>query len=330
MRIFIQSPAADNWCDPPVMDILRQIPNRADSLASADVVIVPITFKGDFVFDEELPRKLAGKKWVLVNFTENGWSWDQRQSYLFGHDALMQEALDSNEGYRKFDDFVVHNRPILTFQRELLKKDVSDKVLPIDYLAGLPDRGMASREEFGKRPLEVSFNWGRSHEARMWMHGAIFQSAGRFGYDVVSEFSHVDKAIADNPGSLKWLSVHVPHYARIDVQEVQKVVERSRITVVLGGAGVKTFRHGEVAADAVMAIPRNGLAWAYPWDETNSIQIRPCKMPADAAFCVEQIMNHNMRPDLYEIYCAAIENSRRYRPDFYLRNHVMAQIEKVL
>ncbi len=227
-----------------------------------------------------------------------------------------------------FDKFAIEHPPILTFQRELLEKDRGERVLPLDYLNWLPEAGNDTKEDFRKRPIEVEFDWGRSHEARMWLHGAIFHRAGKLGYDVVSEFAHLEHALRNQHPRL-WVSVHTPHYARLDVRQLQGIVRRSIITVVMPGAGRKTFRMGERCADAIMAMPRHDLACAYPWNESNSI-VLPSAETLKHTDAVPFLADALMRPDLYELYCAAMENAQNYRPENYCRRHIAGNVEKFL
>lgn len=329
MKICIVSPDSDNWIDPPVASLLRHMDGRVDSPSDADVCIVPITYGSHFRFNGL--SQLSGRKWVLVDYSEFGWDWNQQCSYLWGNgDRMKRECFGSHPEYQKLQQFILDNPPILTFQRELLRWDVSDRVLPIEYLSWLPVHGNDTKEDFLKRPLDVSYVWSRSHESRMHVHGAIFQTAGKFGYDVISDFSHVDKAIQDNPSVPKWLSAHVPHYARIDVRDCQNFIRRSKITIAMPGCGVKCFRHGENCGDAIMAMPRNNLAWSYPWTHENSIHLYQDAKYYEHDATTGHIANSLMRPDLYNIYCAAMDNAQNYRPEAYLRRHVAGNIQKFL
>lgn len=241
---------------------------------------------------------------------------------------MDHHSYRNNEEYQAFDNFVKENPPILTFQRELLEVDRTDRILPIEYTAWLPEFGGDPKEDFDKRPLAVSYNWGRSSESRVYMHAAIFNNAPRRGYDVVSEFSHVEKAVSENPDSEKWLSVHVPHYARIDVKEVQKFVRMSKIAIIMPGAGVKTFRHGENCGDAIMAIPQDRLAWSYPWTSENSIRLDSAW--TSGSLPVDELCDFLRRKDLHDIYVNAMENARNYRYETYMRRWVCGNIEKFL
>lgn len=329
MKLAILSPDQGSWVDPPVHSILKQIPDiNNTSVSEADCVIIPISYNRDFKFNEDL--RYLSKPWALADFSEFGWQWGQKNSYLwgFGGDRLCVPQFGESAEYVKFMNFTLDNPPILTFQRELLQKDVTDQLIPIEYLSHLQEFGLDTKEEFQKRPLEVSYNWGRSHEDRMRMHGEIFCQAPNLGYDVISEFSHVDKAIADNPKSKKWLTVHSPHYGRIDVSEVQRFNRMSKVVIAMPGAGFKTFRHGEMCGDAIMAIPRNNLAWSYPWDDGNSIQIEASGI--DRVVSVSLIYGKLQRDDLYQLYCNAMENARNYRYQEYLTRWVVGNIRRCL
>jgi hypothetical protein len=324
MKYALIHPDVTGRYDPPGSDTVKQIPNRVDDPKDADVLLMPVARFDEFKFDERLND--INKPWVLFDWCEFGWDDPMTTSYRWGRDRLSHPSFQNPE-WEKFDKFVRDHPPIMMFQRELRKEDASDYIQPIDYLNWLPELGGENRDDFMKRPLDVSFNFGRSHEGRMWMHGAIFQNAGRFGYDVISEFSHIEKEI-ENQGR-KWLSVHSPHYARLDVREVQKVNRKSIISLVLPGAGQKTFRLSECCADGIMAMPRHNLACAYPWTGNNSIQLPPLNSIEDANESVKIMADALMGRDyLYEIYCRAMENALNYRAESYMRRHVHAQIEK--
>ena len=108
------------------------------------------------------------------------------------------------------------------------------------------------------------------------------------------------------------------------MRECQKYIRQSKITISMPGCGVKCFRHGENCQDAIMAFPIDSLAWSYPWTEQNSIRFIP--FGAFAGSIHRSIENSN----LYELYCAATENGRNYRPETYLRRWVLANIERNL
>lgn len=305
---------------------MRQIPNRTEKREEADVYLIPVVRFDGFRFKEEL--KDLDKPWVLFDWCEQGWDWPAKISVQFGRNFMQHGNCRDieNPEWRKFDDFVRQNPPKARFHRELVRDDEGADTFPLDYLNWLPEKPMDTREDFLKRPLDVLFNWGRSSERRMALHGSIFQLAGAFGYDVISEWSHIPKAISEAPNARKWASIHAPHYARIDVREVQEFNRQARVNIVMGGAGRKTFRHGECCGDAVMAMEYDGLAWAYPWTTENN-----CLQFFGSEDAVGNICNLLMDHEgMWEIYINAMMNSRNYRPPEYMRRHVYNKIEKCL
>jgi hypothetical protein len=325
MKYFLQHPDVTGRYDPPGVDSIRQTPGRVETVEEADVIFVPVARFDGFRFDDKLND--ITKPWVLFDWCEFGWDWDMKRSFLWGEGRMSHRSFQ-NEEWEKFNRFVKDHPPILTFQRELLAKHVTGRILPLDYLNWLPEVGNDPPEDFAKRPLAVEYDWGRSHEGRMILHGAIFQSAARWGYDVISEYAHVDRALQDE--GRKWLSVHAPHYDRLDVRELQKLIRKSTMTIIMPGAGQKTFRLGERCADAIMAIPKHKLACAYPWDVSNSIPI-PQITKVEHALEACDILNLALhRQDLYQLYGNAMSNALNYRPENYCRRWIAGNVEKCL
>lgn len=327
MKWFLRHPDATGRFDPPGVDTIRQTPGRVEKEEEADVIFIPFARFDGFRFDERLND--IKKPWVFFDWSEFGWDDPGTSSYLWGANGRTAHPAFGTEELVKFDQFVFNHPPILTFQRELLATDQPKKVLPLEYLNWLPEVGNDTKDDFMKRPIEVEFDWGRSHEGRPWLHGAIFQGMTRFGYEVVSEFAHLEHVLR-NGHSRIWLSVHTPHYARLDVHQLQGIVRRSMITVVMPGAGRKTFRDGERCSDAIMAMPRHDLAVAYPWDESNSIVLPKVFSAGAGHVACETLANNLMRTDLYALYCNAMANALNYRPETYCRRHIAANVEKYL
>lgn len=326
MTYAIVHPDITGRYDPPGTDVVRQCPGRVEKVEDADVIFIPVARFDEFKFDPALYD--IKKPWVLFDWCEFSWSDPMQTSYLWGNNRTSHPSFQ-NEEWLKFDTFVRNFPPIMVFQRELLEKDRTDKVLPLDYLAWLPELGGENEEDFTKRPIEVEFDWGRSHEGRMWLHGAIFENAGGLKYDVISQFEHMDRALQES--GRKWLSVHTPHYARLDVRELQHVVRKSKISVVMPGAGQKTFRCGERALDTIMAMPRHRLAVAYPWNSDNSIVLPEIKNVINALEACGTLNDAVQDPKhLYKIYCSAMENGLNYRLENYARRWIGGNVERVI
>lgn len=310
MRFSIASPDAYDRIDPPVNRILTYLPSEGGE----HVTVVPITRLHDFKFDLRI-----GGPWVLVDFTEFGWDWKQDTSYLWGVNRLDHEWFKGDE-WRKLDDFILKNPPILTFQRELLEKDVSDKHLPIEYLNYSQPVTPDTEEQFSKRPVDVMFNWGRSHEARPKLHGDIFRESGRYGYSVVSQWDHIERQCAENnPGGV-WCAIHTPHFARIDCREAIEWFGKCKIVVAMNGCGVKTFRHGEIP-NSIVASPMDELAWkASPRVWLSVDHIRELK----------KVLDGDWDASPYGLYMDSIEYADSLRPERYIAEYIKPEIRSRL
>lgn len=328
MKLFIQSPDARGTIDPPVHKILRQIPGIVESAHEADIVLVPITRLPDFKFNPEIHR--MHKPWVLVDFVELGWEWDQRQSHFWGQNSDDFKCFDSNrKEWGEFDCFVGTCPPDLVLMRELLKKDVSERVQPIDYLCYGFIPPPQRKEQFDARPIQILNYWGRSSEHRMDLHGKFFQRARTAlwgGYEVVTQFDHIRPALQNLKGAKLIASIHTPWYARTLMELIFSYQELAKVSVAMPGDGVKTFRDAEASINAVMAKPADNLARAYPWDDSNSL-VLPFAGVGDPA---SKIWEESHLLALYDIYVAGIQNACRYTPDHYVKNHILPKLEAIL
>ncbi len=325
MKLFIQSPDAHGTIDPPVHKILRQIPGIVESAHEADIVLVPITRLPDFKFNPDLHR--MHKPWVLVDFVELGWEWNQQTGHFWGQNTDEFECFDANrEEWNKFDVFVRTCPPSLMLIRELLKKDVQEKIQPIDYLCYGFIPPPQRKEQFDARPLDVFYFWGRSSEFRMFMHGDFFSYARAGKYEVVTQFDHIRPALQNLKASRLVVSIHTPWYARTPMEHVIGYQELAKVSLAMPGDGVKTFRDAEASMTAIMAKPHDNIARAYPWTPGNSIVLSPveCMSASELVRCMMNI------GDLYDIYVAGIRNACNYTPGHYIKNHIMPKLEAIL
>jgi len=324
MKLFIQSPDARGTIDPPVHKILRQIPGVVESAHEADIVLVPITRLPDFKFNPALHR--MHKPWVLVDFVELGWEWDQQRGHFWGQNTDSFKCFDANrEEWNKFDVFVGTCPPALMLIRELLKEDVIERVQPIDYLCYGFIPPPQSKEQFDARPIDVFYFWGRSSKHRMELHADFFWSAQEYGYEVVTQFDQLRPALKHMPGANLVASVHTPWYARTPIENVIEFQGLAKVSVAMPGDGVKTFRDAEASMNALMAKPADNLARAYPWTRANSLVMSPVESAT-----VPDLMCELQRSDLYDIYVAGIQNACRYTPGHYIKNHIMPKLEAIL
>lgn len=313
MTFQILSPDAQRRYDPPAMRLLQCLPQ------GGDVAVVLVTRIDGFQFRADLKLIIGGRPWVLVDFSEFSWDWDQQSSYLWGRDRTEHEWFRGDE-YRKLDQFIRDNPPVLTFQRELLRGDASEYVLPIEYANYSPRVEPDTEERFHARPISVLFNWGRSSETRPRLHGNIFRESGRYGYEVCSQWDHIDRAIADKGDRQLWCAIHTPHYARVDVSETIRRFSQAKITVAMPGCGRKNFRNGEIN-NSLQVILGDKLAWGV--------------CPAGAHMLegseVEEINGLLANGGgNYAAYRRSHAASDALRPERYLREYVVPAIQKSL
>jgi len=126
---------------------------------SCDLPIVMVSWSENFVFDDTL---LTIKDYVLVCFCEYGWDFEISHTHVWGNNSRKFLRYYTGD-WVKFDNWVSDNPPKLLLKRELLKKDVSDNIRPIEYPRVIDLWPIQTREEFNARPINVFQYWGRSH-----------------------------------------------------------------------------------------------------------------------------------------------------------------------
>lgn len=319
------SPDQRGRIDPPVLRILKHLPTGN----GPRIPIVPVTRLEDFQFG----LQKFNEPWVLVDFTEFFWDWDQQSSYRWGVDRMDHSGFKT-DNWRRMDDFILKNPPIITFQRELLAKDVSQSLVPIEYLNYFDKIPVETREQFNQRPISTLFSWGRSHESRARLHADIFRQSSYRGYTVVSDWSHIDRQL-EEPGNGVWCAIHAPHFARIDVRDTVRHFNRSKIVVALNGAGVKTFRHGEIP-NSIVALPEDRLAWSIPLvHNVNCIRLNTgiggesIQHDRDAVE-IGQLCDALASDRLYDIYREGVRAADALRPVSYIPDYVVSLIRSRL
>lgn len=314
---MIVSPDKKGNIDGVVYSIIKDI--------NSSIPLVPITILSDYEFNPEL-NKLD--KYILFDFCEYGWDWDRKETHIFGANTnKFKDKFNGNE-WHKFDEFVKNNPAIIYFKRELLIKDYLDSFLhdaiePIEFPCFQPSYPIVTKEEFDKRPIEVFFSWGHSHEARRILHGEIFINAAKKGYGVVDNFTHFNESIRDY--EKVWASIYSPYFARIDMPTLLNIQGQSKLSVSLPGAGVKCFRNAESPINSVMVMQEDDLVWSYDWiDGVNCIKI---PKNGNAIETIEQALQ---RDDLYDIYVEGVKTCEKYMLNNYVKNYIEKTIEKYL
>jgi hypothetical protein len=190
--------------------------------------------------------ELMGNHLYVIDYIENGWDNDFKETLIVGENTSKFDFL-KGMGWRKVDAFLHDNKPLFYFKRELLKKDATETLLPIEYPNWQPQYPLQLKQEFDSRPITAFNYWGRSHEARLMLQGEIWKNAARKGYTVCdniyqfNDFMHDERS---NPN--KWVSFHMPHYARVDISQLMRINACSKFSISLPGCGIKCFRQSQV------------------------------------------------------------------------------------
>ena len=305
------SAAKSGEVDPVWYNLLKEV--------NSDYPIVPVTKIENYVFNDEL---LKLDKWVLVCGTEYGWNNKNKKtgSHIWGVNTFTHNFGFKGEEWRKFDNFVKINPPLILMKRELMKGEETDKIVPINYPCWNEIPEIQTKDQFDARPLIANFIWGLSHEYRKMLHGEIWQRSGEFNYVVGDNVTNVVPFIQNEENPNKILTANVSWYARHDMQIITKINELSKISISIHGAGRHCFRHSESPMASVMYLWDDGIKYSYPWVHNfNCIMSEKGKE-------LETIMGAIKNPNLYEIYQNGVINCRNY----YLPNYVKNYIEPII
>lgn len=304
---MIVSPCKSGRIDPVWNDLFKNV--------NTDIPIVIVTKHEDYVFNDEL---LKLDKWILVCGVEYGWDFpfERFGTHIWGINTYKYNFGFDTPEWRKFDDFVKSNEPVIIFKREIMKGFDTDKVVPINYPCwyGIPET--QSREEFNARPIQANFIWGLSNEYRKVLHGEIWRRAGEFGYVVCDNISNIVPFIQKEDNPKKWVTANVPWYARHDMNIITSVNTLSKISISIAGAGRHCFRHSESPMASVMFLWDDGIKYSYPW--VNNVNCIMSKKGDE----LNTIMKALDNPKLYEIYKAGVENCRKYHIDTYTKDYI--------
>lgn len=316
MKVFIQSPCVSGDTNGALDHLLLRGFDRVDSQEECDVIAIPITTVADFEFNEKLND--IKKPYVLLDYTELEWNYfdNGEPTMLFGQNAKDCRWLKEN--WHPFSDFVRDHPPAVYFKRELLAKDVTDKVKPIDWPCVLEIPKIQTEAEFNARRYEVLFVWGYSHPSRPRLHADIFRGMANYGIDVVSTIEQYFKRPVSN-GARAWASIYSPYYDRAPMSIIAMMQQDAKIGVSLPGAGRKCFRSAEAPVGSIMAAPSlDGLAWSYPWEHSeNFIGLWNC---SEDNF--DWLNKYVRELSLYPIYLAGQETIRKYQTKTYIENYI--------
>lgn len=299
--------------------LLDRLPQCSD-MRDADAVVCCISFFPDFVFNERLLS--VTKPVIVMDWMEDGWDYfkDGRVSHIFGQTPIPPH-LSQNPEWTKLGNWLASRSGVLYFKRELLKPQQTDTILPIEFLCMHPAKPIQSKAEFDKRPYSVFNCFGYSHPDRLKMHARIFEAMGDRGIQVVTSFDQFEGM--PNFGQPVWISCYSPFWHRTSLAQVLAFQEFSKISISLYGAGHKSFRDAESPYQCVMARIKDEMAWSFPWDETNSVQM-------NRGSELDDLQTALASDSLYEKYVASQENLDRYRQSRYVEEYVIENIKKWL
>lgn len=280
--------------------------------------IVMVNWCEDYKFNEQL---LKIKDFILCCFAEYGWNEKLTDTHIWGKNSEKFQRYYTGD-WKKFDDWVKSNPPKLLLKRELLKKDVSDTAKPIEYPCLVNEFSVDTKEVFYSRPINVFQYWGRSNENRMRIHGQIWLNAYKRGFQVCDNIYFVSKYLQEEQGE-KWITLWMPHWARIDINQLMAINGISKLSLSWAGAGFKCFRHMESPANSVMVMHKNDYAWTFDW-----VNKENCIMADEGneIFAIEHALKND---ELYDIYLRGVETVNKYRLPNYLK-HIEATINDSL
>jgi len=278
---------------------------------NVEMPILFISRVDGYVFNEKV-LELEGKDYCIVDYTELGWNWSMEFSHLWGVNTDKFDFLQGEE-WAKLDAFIKDNPPKISFIRELLKEDYKDNVHPISYACFLPAEPIETFEQFNKRPLQMIFSWGLSHEYRKDLHAQIWQNAGKHGYIVNDNLYYLNNFVQKESNPNKWFTCNIPWYSRHPMNEFIKINGWAKISVSIAGAGRSCFRHGESPINSAMLMWGDNLAWHEWWEHgKNCIK---CKQGEE----IETILEWLKKPeDLYNVYKNGVETVDKFRFENYV------------
>lgn len=290
------------------------------------VPILLISRSEQLSFNEEI-LSLKGKDYVIVDVIENGWNWDRKNTLIVGHNVNEFKGDCQNDAWDRLDEFVRENPPKMYFKRELLKKDVAKRIKPIEFPNWQPLSEPQTKEEFNARPIVLFNYWGRSHEARLMVHGELWKHAARHGYSVCDNVYYINRFFAEDDNPKKIITLWIPHYQRIDIKELLKINALSKLSLSLPGCGVKCFRStGESFTNSVLVLPEDNLAYSHDLvDGENCIKFLLTSINGiDKEWEVMKAVENALQfPEiLYNIYLKGLKAAEWYQVDNYTKKYL--------
>ena len=299
-----------NKYSPPEYNVIKDV--------KCNIPLVLVTRLSDYVFNENL---LALGDYVLVNLSEYGWDFKWEYSPIFGSDTYGEDVFKGSE-WDKFNDFVKSNPPKLTFQREILRQDLNEKIIPLSYPCYQPVYPVSTKEEFDSRPIDLCHYWGRSSEERMIFQGNSYIHASQRGFEIVDNIYYLQGFLNEGKKNI-WVNAHIPHFARTEISQVLQVNGLSKLALSMPGCGKHCFRDGEVPVNSIMVLQDNNIPFPFEWIHGENCIRYQGENP------IPEIEKALKRDDLYDIYLQGLSTIDKYRFPNY-SNYIEQEIKKVL
>lgn len=272
---------------------------------NSPVPIVMVSYSDNFIFNEEL-LTLKGKPFIVIDFIEMGWNYDWGKQT----EESYYNRFKGDE-WKKFHDWASSCETLLCFKRELDAETAKiDGYVPIEYPCLVDAWPIQTKEGFNARPISSFHYWGRSNEQRLILHGKTWEHASKKSFSVCDNLYYINSFLREERGE-KWVTINIPHYERVDLNNLMEINNLSKISISLPGAGNKCFRHSESPVNSVMLMQKNPLVWSFKWDESNCIIAEPGKE-------IEAIDEALKDEYLYDVYLEGMNNVDKYRLKNYL------------
>ena len=211
----------------------------AQHIDTGSLPILPVTRVEGFEFNEDLR---GVKDWVMLDYSELHWFSENTETHLFGVNTHKFDEVFKGDEWAKFEDWVRENPPKLYLKRELLKQDVSDNVLPMDYCSWYSPYPIENKEQFNQRPISCFFYWGRSSEYRVQFHADVWTKSNAA---VCDNLYYLNPFLQEESNPRKFVTVNVPHYARQPIENILAINGLSKLSVSMRGSGRKCFTYSD-------------------------------------------------------------------------------------
>lgn len=294
--------ASSRSYSPPEFNIIKAV--------KSDIPLVLVTRVDDFVFNEEL-LNISGD-YCLFDLCEYEWNKsDFSDTHIFGKNTNDFIYRFPGDEWLKLDNWMKEHPPRIYFKRELLKKDVTDKVVSLTYPSYQPSYPIQTKEQFDARPIELNHYFGRSHEDRIKFQGKAYLYASDNGITIIDNLYYLQGFLNEGTHKRIWVNVHVPHFARTDLGNLLQLNNLSKFSLSMPGCGIRCFRDSEAPMNSIMVLQDNEIAFPFEWIHgVNCIRYKGSN-PIDA---IEKALQ---REDLYDIYLKGMEDIEKYRIENY-------------